>query len=185
MLRAPGEYPRHDLVGEFGKSYTAFPEEFQVGFRHLLEVHIEKTRVHLEDLQQLVDGAENWDPKFKIAAQRAAAEVGLRDQGEADDLGARQTEFVEFGNTGSQGFLDVSVEPDRVVRDGGGDVSAGEAKAGEEGEDGLGSRGGLEVSDPLRGLECLGLGEAAAGDEVALNGGGACDGGEETVEREG
>ena len=56
----------------------------------------------------------------------------------------------------------------RVLGDGGGDVGAGEAEAGEEGEDGVGIGRGLEVGELRGGFDCLGSGEAAGGDEVLL-----------------
>jgi hypothetical protein len=54
--------------------------------------------------------------------------------------------------------------------DEGGYVGAGHAEAGEEGKDGVGITGGLEVIEPLGRLEGLGSGQAAGGDKVLLDG---------------
>lgn len=75
----------------------------------------------------------------------------------------------------------------RVLGDEGGDIGAGEAEVGEEGQDGVGVGGGLEVGELGGGLEGLSFGEAAGGDEVVLHGeatrvGG--NGGDEAVKRE-
>jgi hypothetical protein len=81
----------------------------------------------------------------------------------------RQTEAGETRGDGGQGFLHFGAEELRVLGDNGSDIGAGEAEVGEEGENGVGLGGGLEVGELRGSLECLGSGEAAGADEVVLH----------------
>jgi hypothetical protein len=97
----------------------------------------------------------------------------------------------EPDENGGQGSLYAGAEEQRVFGDKGGDIGAGDAEANEEGKDGIGIGGALEVGELHGGFESLRSGEAAGGDEVLLDGearvwgieGGI--GGEDAVERGG
>lgn len=190
VLGARGEHPIQEGVGvgDIRNTYTAFLKECQVGLGHLLDAFAEESPVNFERLQELVEGAKDRDPKFKIEAERAVAEVVLAKNEEARDVGTRQPEVGELGDAGGEGSPHVGAEDSGVLGDDGGDLGAGEAEVREEGEDRVGVGGVLEVGDPLRRLEGLLSGEAAGGDEVVLDGegvwGDAFGGGQEAVGRE-
>uniref|UniRef100_N1QPV6 Uncharacterized protein n=1 Tax=Aegilops tauschii TaxID=37682 RepID=N1QPV6_AEGTA len=86
------------------------------------------------------------------------------------ELLGKEAEAGEPSDDGGQGSLHFGAEELRVLGDEGGDVGAGEAEAGEEGEDGVGIGGGLEVGELGGGLEGLRSGEAAGVDKVVLDG---------------
>ena len=71
--------------------------------------------------------------------------MGERD--EARDLRARQAEASEPDDDGFQGSLHADAEELGVLGDDDGDLGTGQAEAGEEGEDGVGIGGGLEVGE--------------------------------------
>ena len=67
------------------------------------------------------------------------------DQEEASDLGSRKTGPVSESKKAGRDALHRSAEEQRVRRDDGGDVGAGEADAGEQGDDGIGVGGRVEA----------------------------------------
>ena len=164
------------------------PEEGHVGPGNLVQIHAEKAGARPEDLQELVEGPDLGEPELEIAAEEPVAE-GVGDEGnEARDLVPRQAEVVQVGNAPGQGLLHVGAEEERVHDDDPGDVGGGDAEGAlEVGEHGIGLGAGREVGDLRGGLECLRLGEAAAGDEVVLRreGAGRGRGGSGRVEEEG
>lgn len=77
MLSAPDKYPGQESVGNIGNLHPASLKEGQVGHGNLLEVDAEEVAVHLDEPQELVEGAEEPKPEFKIAEERGAAETDL------------------------------------------------------------------------------------------------------------
>lgn len=185
VLRVRGEHPGHEGVGDIRNIYTRLLKKRQVGLAHLLYPFAEESGVNSERPHELVEGAKDRDPELKIVAKRAVAEVVHAHDEEADDLRTRQPEVGELGDAGAQGSLHVGAKDSGVPGDDGGDLGAGEAEVGEEGDDRVGPRGVLQMGDALRRLEGLCSGEAAGGDEVVLDGERACSdafgGGEEAV----
>ena len=86
VLRVRGEHPGHEAVGDIRNTYTTFLKERQVGLAHLLNALAEESGVNSERLHELVEGAKERDPKLKIEAKRAVAEVVHANDEEADDL---------------------------------------------------------------------------------------------------
>lgn len=187
MLSAPDKYPGQESVGDIGNLHPVSLKEGQVGLGNLVEVDAEEAGVHLDEPQELVEGAEDPKPEFKIADERAAAEPVVGGEYYLADLLARQAEAAELGDAGGQGLPHVSAEESGIFGDDGGEVGAGDVETGQEGEDGVGLRGRPEAGDSFGCLEGLLPGEAASGDEVVgdregiAHGGGGT--GEEAMER--
>lgn len=187
VLIAPDKYPGQETVGNIGNLHPASLKEGQVGLGNLVEADAEEAAVHLDEPQELVEGAEDPKPEFKIAEERAAAEPGLGREHYLADLVVRQAEAAELGDAGGQGLPHVGAEESGIFGDDGGEVGAGDVEAGQEGDDGVGLRGRPEGGDAFGCLEGLLSGEAASGDEVvgdregvARGGGGGT--GEEAME---
>uniref|UniRef100_A0A0E0KLE8 Uncharacterized protein n=1 Tax=Oryza punctata TaxID=4537 RepID=A0A0E0KLE8_ORYPU len=147
-------------IGPFSYSgvgrYPAFLEYDEVGLDDRLNVGGKDTIVGLDNLEAPVQGAKLSEQEGESWGKRLAAEDAAGHRDEARDLGARQAEVAELGDAGGQRLVHPGADEARVVDDHGGDVRAGEAEAGEEGEDGVGVGGGPEVGE-LPG-DLLGLG---------------------------
>lgn len=182
MLIAPDKYPGQESAGDIGNLHPASLKKGQVGLGDLVEVGAEEAAVHLDEPQELVEGAEDPKPEFKIAEERAAADPGLSGEYYLADLVARQAEAAELGDAGGQGLPHVDAEESGIFGDDGGEVGAGDVEAGQEGEHGVGLRGRAESGDTFGCLEGLLSGEAASGDEVVGDREGAARGGGGTAE---
>lgn len=88
VLKVHDEHPGHKAVGDIRNIYTTFLKERQVGLAHLLNAFAEESGVDSERPHELVEGAKDRDPKLKIEAKRAVAEVVHANNEEANDLWA-------------------------------------------------------------------------------------------------
>ncbi|BAT06371.1 Os08g0528750 [Oryza sativa Japonica Group] len=144
-----------------------------------LELTIALFLFKIEHLEGSQEGDPELEPRGHVACVEALGAAGQEE--EAGDLGVGQADAVAEGGDAEGDAGRLGAEEPWLGGEDRGEVRAGEADPGEDGEHRVRLGGGLEVGDVLGGFERLGGGEAAGVDEVVLHGEGCrgrgCGGG--------